>query len=165
MGTDTILTCNDQALNALVDLLGHYGMQITQIADDEPIPGSFWGDPEAGLIENHLYVRADTPVHSALHEACHYVCMDTQRRDGLNTDAGGDYDEENGVCYLQILLADELAGVGAERLMKDMDRWGYSFRLGSTRAWFMQDAEDASDWLREHGLIDEAARPTWQIRT
>ena len=62
MGTDTILTCNDQALNALVDLLGHYGMQITQIADDEPIPGSFWGDPEAGLIENHLYVRADTPV-------------------------------------------------------------------------------------------------------
>ena len=35
--------------------------------------------------------------------------------DRLDTDAGGDYDEENGVCYLQILLADEIPGFGRAR--------------------------------------------------
>jgi hypothetical protein len=165
MGTDKVLTCTDQILDELDALLRRYGIQVTPVASDTPIPGSFWGDPEAGLIDNLLYVRADTPVHSALHESCHYICMDAQRRDGLNTDAGGDYDEENGVCYLQILLADELASVGAEHLMKDMDRWGYSFRLGSALSWFMEDAEDARDWLMGHGLIDSTSRPTWKMRT
>ena len=31
-------------------------------------PGSYWGDSEAGLRGNALYVRADTPLHSLLHE-------------------------------------------------------------------------------------------------
>ena len=56
-------------------------------------------------------MRDDTPVHSALHEACHYICMDKQRRNDLDTDAGGGYEEENGVCYLQILLADHLPDI------------------------------------------------------
>jgi hypothetical protein len=42
--------------------------------------------------------------------------------------------------------------VGRERLMRDMDAWGYSFRLGSTRAWFEQDAENARDFLKARGL-------------
>ena len=67
--------------------------------------------------------------------------MDAGRRRGLDTDAGGDYDEENAVCYLQILLADELPGFGRARMMADMDAWGYSFRLGSAQAWFERDAE------------------------
>ena len=55
------------------------------------------------------------------------------------------------MCYLQVLLAGELADVGRERLMGDMDAWGYSFRLGSTRAWFEGDAADARHWLlRRH---------------
>jgi len=58
------------------------------------------------------------------------------------------------VCYLQILLAERLPGVGRERLMMDMDAWGYSFRLGSTRAWFERDAEEAREWLLEEGIID-----------
>jgi hypothetical protein len=53
---------------------------------------------------------------------------------------------------LQIVLADGLPGVGSDRLMADMDAWGYSFRLGSTRAWFENDAEDARAWLREKEL-------------
>ena len=57
---------------------------------------------------NTLYVRADTPVHSLLHELSHYVCMTPERRAGLDRDAGGDDAEECAVCYLQILLADEL---------------------------------------------------------
>ncbi len=90
-----------------------------------------------------LFARLDTPVHSVLHEASHYVCMTPERRAGLDRDAGGDDPEESAVCYLQILLADALDEVGSERLMQDMDAWGYSFRLGSTRAWFEGDAEDA----------------------
>ena len=79
-------------------------------------------------------------------------------------DAGGDDLEEAAVCYLQIVLADEIDGVGRERLMRDMDAWGYSFRLGSTRAWFQEDAEDAAGWLQQHGLIDAADSPTFALR-
>ena len=128
------------------------------------IPGSFWGESEAGLLADRVLARADTPLHSVLHEACHYVCMSEDRRCGLDTDAGGDYDEENAVCYLQILLADQLDGVGRARLMSDMDAWGYSFRLGSARAWFEGDAEDARDWLQHHGVIDADGWPTGRLR-
>ena len=37
--------------------------------------------------------------------------------------------------------------MGRERMFSDMDRWGYSFRLGSARAWFNEDAEDAISFL------------------
>ena len=159
-----VLRCADLTISELAGLLARYDMVIESVPDKEEITGSFWGDSEAGLVDNRLYVRPDTPVHSALHEACHYICMDRQRRTGLHTDAGGDYDEENGVCYLQILLAAHLPSVGSDRLMQDMDNWGYSFRLGSTRAWFEQDAEDAREWLLRHGVIDENAHPSWQLR-
>jgi hypothetical protein len=129
------------------------------------IPGSFWGDEEAGLVGNTLKAREDTPLHSILHETCHYICMDEERRSGLNTNAGGDYDEENAVCYLQILLADEIAGFDRNRMMADMDAWGYTFRLGSARAWFEQDAEDARCWLLGHKLISSEGVPTFKIRT
>ena len=135
------------------------------LADSSDIPGSHWGEPEAGLIGDRLYLRPDTPVHSALHEACHYVCMDPARRAGLDTDAGGDYDEENAVCYLQILLAGELEGFGRRRMLADMDAWGYTFRLGSARAWFEQDADDARAWLLRHGLVDASDRPTYRLRS
>ena len=87
--------------------------------------------------------RPDTPVHSALHEACHWICMPPARRARLHTDAGGDSDEENAVNYLSILLGQTLPGFGRDRMLADMDAWGYSFRLGSARAWFEGDAEDA----------------------
>ena len=90
--------------------------------------------------------------------------MDAERRDELHQDAGGDDLEECGVCYLQILLADELPNVGRKRLMQDMDSWGYSFRLGSAGRWFAEDAEDAVAWLAGHGLIDERGRATFMLR-
>jgi len=148
----------------LQQLLGRFGLVLTPVAPDQAIPGSFWGDSEAGLIGNQLLARADTPLHSVLHESCHYICMDDARREGLHTDAAGDYDEENAVCYLQLLLADQLPGVGRERLFTDMDDWGYSFRLGSTRAWFEQDAADAAEWLRIQGLVDGDGDISWQLR-
>jgi hypothetical protein len=90
--------------------------------------------------------------------------MDSERRRGLNTDAGGDYDEENAVCYLQILLAAHLPPLDPARMMADMDAWGYSFRLGSARRWFEEDAEDARHWLQQHGLIEADDTPTGKLR-
>jgi len=149
---------------AVAVLLERYGVALSLVAPDEVIPGSYWGDSEAGLRGDRLFARLDTPIHSVLHEACHYICMSPERRAGLDKDAGGDDLEESAVCYLQVLLADELPGVGRQRLMEDMDAWGYSFRLGNTRAWFEADAEDARSWLRAHGLIDSGDRPTGLAR-
>jgi hypothetical protein len=160
----TVVRYRDCDAAAFAGLVARYGLRVARTAADEPIPGSFWGDEEAGLVGDRLFLRPDTPLHSALHEAGHYVCMDAGRRAGLDTDAGGDYDEENGVCYLQILLADELPGYGRARMMADMDAWGYSFRLGSARAWFEEDADDARRWLERHGLVDAAGRPTFRLR-
>lgn len=160
----TVLTCGEINLLGLSALLARFGLRITQVELTETIPGSFWGDSEAGLVGDELLVRADTPVHSALHEACHYICMDPARRTALHTSAGGDTNEENGVCYLQVLLADHLPALGRERLWADMDAWGYSFRLGSAQAWFEQDADDARDWLIAHGILTATDELTWRTR-
>ena len=159
-----VLLCSDIKPDHLQTLLSRYGMVVKTVTRNEHIPGSFWQPPEAGLVGNVLYIRDDTPVHSALHEACHYICMDQQRRENLDTDAGGGYEEEDGVCYLQILLSEHIAEMGRERMFSDMDEWGYSFRLGSSRAWFEQDAEDAVAWLQQYGLIDNVSQPTWKVR-
>lgn len=145
-------------------LLARYRLKLTLIASSQAIPGSYWGDSEAGLRGEELYARLDTPVHSVLHEACHYICMSPERRTGLDRDAGGDDLEESAVCYLQVLLADTLPGVGRARAFADMDGWGYSFRLGSTRAWFERDAGDAKEWLERRGLIDTTGRLTGALR-
>ena len=160
-----MLTIVDLPEMALENLLVPYHLIIESVPNNHTIPGSFWGDREAGLIENKLYVQPQTPVHSALHEACHYICLDSKRRNTLNTDAGGDYDEENAVCYLQILLAAKLPGCSADILMQNMDSWGYTFRLGSASAWFQQDAEDARLWLLKEQLIDQNNIVTGQLRT
>ena len=161
----TVLRFRDGGVAALTALLLRFGLTIREVPEGQPIPGSFWGDEEAGLLGSAILVRADTPLHSILHEACHYLCMDEERRARLDTNAGGDYEEENAVCYLQILLADEIPGFGRQRMMADMDAWGYSFRLGSARAWFEQDADDARRWLRRHGLLTPTGKPTFQRRT
>jgi hypothetical protein len=153
--------CNQ---TALAQLLSQFGLRIKKVPDSESIPGSFWGDEEAGLISDCLMVRADTPVHSVLHEACHFICMDHGRRQCLHTNAGGDYDEENAVCYLQILLSADLPDMGRDRMFADMDLWGYSFRLGSAQTWFNKDAADARDWLIQNGIINTKGIPKRTVR-
>lgn len=159
-----ILLCSDPPGSSLGGLIEKFEMNLQWVDKNAAIPGSHFGTPEAGLICNTLLVRNDTPLHSAFHETCHYICMDDQRRQRLHTDAGGGYDEENGVCYLQILLADHLDGFGRERMFRDMDEWGYSFRLGNSRSWFENDAEDAREWLMQYYLIDENDQLTWNLR-
>jgi hypothetical protein len=134
-------------------LLARHALVLVRVDDGAPIPGSYWGEPEAGVIGACVYARADTPVHSLLHEACHLIVAPAERRAAIHTDASTSQAEEDAACYLQILLADALPGIGRERLMADMDAWGYSFRLGSAREWFLHDAQDAQAWLRARGLL------------
>jgi len=159
-----VLYVSDVSRGALTGLLDHYGLELVVQSTDDKIRGSFWGDSEAGIVGRTVYVRDDTPVHSLLHEACHIICMTEDRRSGLDRDAGGDDLEESAVCYLQVMLADRISGVGRETLMKDMDAWGYSFRLGNTLEWFQKDAEDASEFLKNHGLLDVGGEVTFRLR-
>lgn len=150
-----VLQLSELELGEVRVLLQSYHLKLEVVPEDTPIPGSFWGDPEAGVIGSVVYARNDTPVHSLLHEACHLIVLPPERRALVHTDASDSDIEEDATCYLQIVLADGLPGVGSGRLMADMDAWGYSFRLGSTRAWFEQDAEDARAWLAERGLLED----------
>ncbi|MCD9028144.1 hypothetical protein LDO26_07965 [Luteimonas sp. BDR2-5] len=148
-----VLRVADVPWERLSSLLAGFDLALRHVAPVAAIPGSYWGDSEAGVIASEVFVRDDTPVHSLLHEACHLIVLPPDRRAAVHTDATDSVEEEDATCYLQILLADRLPGVGRDRLMADMDAWGYTFRLGSTRAWFERDAEDARHWLAERGLL------------
>jgi len=162
-----VLRVGDLPRGALSALIERFGLALEWVPAGAPIPGSFWGDDEAGLIGETLYVRPDTAVHSALHEFAHLVCMDADRRAAAHTDAGSDDVEEEAVCYLQILMADHLEGFDRERALADMQAWGYSFRVGAPADWFREDADRAIDWLLEHELIhraDDGLVPTFHVR-
>src|SRR5512141_2414003 len=148
-----MLTVAEIRWSSAVALLARYGLSLEHVADGMPILGSFWGEPEAGVIGEKVYARGDTPVHSLLHEACHLIVAAPERRAHIHTNASDSQAEEDACCYLQIVLADALPGASSERLMADMDDWSYTFRLGSARAWFERDAEDARAWLAERGLL------------
>ena len=149
----TMLTLTDIAFDDAMRLLARFGLTLTRVDDGEPIPGSYWGDCEAGIIGNTVYARSDTPVHSMLHEACHLIVLPPERRDRVHTDATDSTAEEDAVCVLQALLGDQLPGVGRARVLADMDAWGYTFRLGSAAEYLEHDAEDAWAWLLAHGLV------------
>ena len=159
-----MMTVAEIGVDLLARLFAGSGLGVVLVAAGAPIPGSYWGESEAGLIRHRLFVRLDTPLHSALHEAAHYLCMDPQRREVLDRDAGGDYAEEDAVCYLQVLLIDRIAALTDSshfnrlRLFADMDAWGYTFRLGSAQRWFETDADEARSWLEQRGMLAPGAR-------
>lgn len=155
-----VLRCAALDADALAIWVAACGMQLHWVAADAAVPGSYWGDDEAGLIANRLYIRPDTPVHSLLHELGHWLCMDASRRATVHTNACGSDTEENAVCYLQALLAPTLPGYDRTRLFADMDAWGYHFIAGSAAAWFTGDSDDALGYLQTHGLVDAAGAYT-----
>jgi len=159
-----VLRLRDVQQQAVSDLLARFGMRLVLVADGADIEGSYWGEDEAGLVDDRLLARSDTPLHSILHEACHWIVMDPRKRPGMHTDASDSELEENATCYLQIVLADALPGFGRERALHDMDAWGYSFRLGSAAAWFAGDAADARAFLLAHQLLDAQGRVSFLVR-
>ncbi|NUS60920.1 MAG: hypothetical protein HOQ01_08230, partial [Lysobacter sp.] len=82
------------------------------------------------------------------------IVLPPEKRAAVHTDATDSVAEEDAVCVLQSLLGDAIPGVGAARVFADMDAWGYTFRLGSARAYVEQDASEAWEWLAHRGLID-----------
>jgi hypothetical protein len=159
-----VLCLHEVHATDIAALLQRFGLQLEIVPDATKIPGSYWGDSEAGLIGDRLYARADTPLHSILHEACHWITCTPERRATVHTDAADCEIEETATCWLQIVLADEIPGFGRARALVDMDAWGYSFRLGNARAWFETDAEDAVAWLRTQALIDATGKPLFCVR-
>lgn len=151
-----MLTLADIGFEAPRALLARYRLELVQVENGQAIPGSFWGECEAGVIGNRVYARLDTPIHSLLHEAGHLIVLPEHKRAEIHTDATDSVAEEDAVCVLQALLGDELPGVGREKIWADMDEWGYTFRLGSAKAYFENDAEDAFAFLTTHGLINSA---------
>ena len=152
----SVLPLADIHFDDAAALLHRFGLSLQRVADGAPIPGSYWGECEAGIIGNAVHARSDTPVHSLLHEAGHLIVLPPERREAVHTDATDSIPEEDAVCVLQGLLGDALPGVGRDRVLADMDRWGYTFRLGSARAYVDHDADDAWAWLQARGLVDAA---------
>jgi hypothetical protein len=152
----SVLTLADIAFADAASLLARYGLVLERVADDTPIPGSYWGAPEAGLIGNTVFARDDTPVHSLLHEAAHLIVLPAERRAAVHTDATDSIEEEDAVCVLQSLLGETIPGVGGARVLADMDAWGYTFRLGSARAYVEHDADAAWMLLHRLGLVTPA---------
>ncbi len=154
-----VLTIGDIDLADVVSLLARYALHFELVDDDEPIPATFWGEREAGVIGSTVYARRDTPLHSLLHETCHLIVIPPGLRAGIHTDASDSQFEEDAACYLQLVLADALPGFGIERAFADMDAWGYTFRLGSAKAWFTDDADDAAAFLQALPHLSEELYP------
>ena len=89
-----MLFVSDLALDTIAGLLRKYGLSINRIPDGHSINGSYWGEPEAGVVRDRVFVRGDTPIHFLLHETCHVICMTRERRTKLKGDASGDDLEE-----------------------------------------------------------------------
>lgn len=149
-----VLLLRDITLNDVACLLARFALQLQPVPDGAPIPGSYWGEPEAGIVGDTVFARGDTPVHSLLHEAAHLIVLEPARRAQVHTNATDSVEEEDAACVLQVLLGEQLAGVGRQRLLADMDAWGYTFRLGSAQAYVERDADCAWRWLQSHGLVD-----------
>lgn len=145
----SVLLVKQIDVSLLVNAYEPHGLIMQAVADAQAIPGSHWGDSEAGLIKHTLYYRSDTPVHSILHEAGHWLMMDATRRETLHTDAQGTQAEEDAVCYLQVLMSDLIPPMGREKMFADMDIWGYNFMAGSTKEWFYNDSADAKSTLMQ----------------
>ena len=55
--TADVLKVTDVGAEVVTELLGRYGLQCVALAQGEIIPGSFWGESEAGLVGSRLYIR------------------------------------------------------------------------------------------------------------
>ena len=110
-----MLTCAElecERMETLMALLGRYGLRVARVPSQGEIPGSYWGDSEAGLVGDGLFVRDDTPVHSACTKLVTTSAWDAGRRARLHTDAGGDRIEKNGFAICKSCWRMSCLGLG-----------------------------------------------------
>ncbi len=62
----TVLKLSEIDHIKLARLPARYNLELIVVDNEEKIPGSFWGDSEAGLVSNKLYARLDTNAEDAL---------------------------------------------------------------------------------------------------
>ena len=53
-----VLTVGDIGFDAADALLARYGLALARVADATPIPGSYWGDCEAGLVGETVHLSS-----------------------------------------------------------------------------------------------------------
>ena len=99
-----VLRLRDVAGCDVVALLARYGLRFERVADGAPIPGSFWGESEAGLISSTVFARDDTPLHSLLHEACHLIVIPPEMSWRGDRKASGLVFDENVKCCMPLLV-------------------------------------------------------------
>ena len=159
-----VLRLHDVDESELAALLARFQLGLKRVPVSAAIPGSYWGDSEAGLGASDLYAREDTPVHSVLHETGHFVCMTPEPRKRLFRDAGGGDAEENAVCYLQVLLSEQLPCISKARLFRDMDTWGYSWHASTRAVLVARDhrAGNGDGYRHHHGRLHDGGRSRWR---
>ncbi|HEX2585054.1 MAG TPA: hypothetical protein VHL14_07975, partial [Steroidobacteraceae bacterium] len=57
----SVVLLDEVIIDQVQDLLSRFDLQLQLVGEDQVIPGSYWGESEAGLIGNNLYARLDTP--------------------------------------------------------------------------------------------------------
>lgn len=83
ISAQAVLCVGDLKLQDIEALLARFDLSLVVVPDGEKIMASFWGCPEAGVVQQRVYVRADTPIHSLCHEMGHVICMPPERRSTL----------------------------------------------------------------------------------
>lgn len=124
----------DLSNGSVARLIQRYGLDLETVPAGEAITGSYWGEPEAGIVGNTIYVRGDTPVHSVLHEASHVICMSPDRRASLDRDAGGDDLEECAVCFFADRTRKRATRCRRETTHAGYGRLGLQFSTGQCDA-------------------------------
>lgn len=125
------------------------------VVDGELIFGSFWGDEEVGIIGIIVYVCGDMLVYLLLYEVCYLIVLLLECCVVVYIDVIDLIEEEDVICYLQIVLVDVFLGVGCDWLMVDMDVWGYLFWFGLICVWFEQDVENVCQFLFDWQFLVE----------
>jgi len=82
------------------------------VAACEIIPGSYWGEREAGLMGSKIFARLTRPyIRAARGGPFHLHDAGAARPDWIPM--RGDHAEENAVCYLKIHIGAVAAGTSA----------------------------------------------------
>src|SRR3546814_11455545 len=111
-GQGEVLRLRDIAFADAAALLARYDLHLEHVPDDAPIPGSYWGESEAGLIGTTVHAPSDTPVHSLLHKACHLIVLSPDRRAAVHTDTPASAEEEDAVALRHAMPGEAHPGRG-----------------------------------------------------